>query len=57
MKASFCHLIAELLKLFRNEKVFTICLRILQEIMKKLNMCLFKGVWCHTLNLPFKISG
>ena len=48
---------AELLKLFRNDNVFTICLRILQEIMKKLNLCLFKGVWCrplsNTLILPF----
>ena len=47
MKATFCTLNAELLKLFRNDKVFTICLRIWQDIMKKLNLCLLKGVWCH----------
>ena len=39
MKATFCTLNAELLNLFRNDKVFTICLRILEEIMKKLNLC------------------
>ena len=41
-ESPFCISNAELFKRFRNDKVFTTFLRILQEIMKKLNLCLFK---------------
>ena len=43
MKATFCTLNAELLNLFRNDKVFTICLRIFQEIMKNW-ICVYSKV-------------
>ena len=46
MKATFCILNAELFKFFRNDKVFTIYMRILQEIMKKTEFVFIQSVWC-----------
>ena len=56
MKATCCILNAELFKLFRNDKVFTTCLRILQEIMKKTEFVFIQRCLVPPMIQPIKFA-